>query len=79
VKRYGAAVIVMAFDEQGQAATCEDKVRICKRAYDIMVGPRVGFNPQVLSLLALLLLVRDYKCWLCRRMLTLLEYAGHCV
>ena len=45
VKRYGAAVIVMAFDEEGQAATCADKVRICKRAFDIMVGPKVGFNP----------------------------------
>jgi 5-methyltetrahydrofolate--homocysteine methyltransferase len=45
VKRYGAACIVMAFDEEGQAATCEDKIRICKRAFDIMVGPRVGFNP----------------------------------
>lgn len=45
VKRYGAAVIVMAFDEDGQAATCEDKVRICKRAYDLIVGPAVGFNP----------------------------------
>ena len=45
VKRYGAAVIVMAFDEQGQAATCEDKVRICKRAFDLMVGPKIGFNP----------------------------------
>lgn len=45
VKRYGAAVIVMAFDEEGQAATCEDKVRICKRAFDIMVGPKVKFNP----------------------------------
>ena len=45
VKRYGAAVIVMAFDEDGQAATCGDKVRICKRAFDIMVGPKVGFNP----------------------------------
>jgi len=45
VKRYGAAVIVMAFDEDGQAATCEDKVRICKRAFDLMVGPKIGFNP----------------------------------
>jgi 5-methyltetrahydrofolate--homocysteine methyltransferase len=45
VRRYGAAVIVMAFDEEGQAATCEDKVRICKRAYDLMVGPKIGFNP----------------------------------
>ena len=45
VKRYGAAVIVMAFDEEGQAATCEDKVRICKRAFELMVGPKIGFNP----------------------------------
>ena len=45
VKRYGAAVIVMAFDEDGQAATCEDKVRICKRAWDVMTGPKVNFNP----------------------------------
>ena len=45
VKRYGAAVVVMAFDEVGQAAGLEDKIRICKRAYDIMVGPRVGFPP----------------------------------
>ena len=29
----------MAFDEEGQAATCEDKVRICKRAYDLLVDP----------------------------------------
>jgi 5-methyltetrahydrofolate--homocysteine methyltransferase len=43
VKRYGAAVVVMAFDEVGQAATYEDKKRICKRAYDILVGPQVGF------------------------------------
>jgi 5-methyltetrahydrofolate--homocysteine methyltransferase len=33
ILKYGAAVVVMAFDEQGQAATVEDKVRICKRAY----------------------------------------------
>ena len=42
VKRYGASVVVMAFDEVGQAAGLDDKIRICKRAYDIMVGPRVG-------------------------------------
>jgi 5-methyltetrahydrofolate--homocysteine methyltransferase len=35
-KRYGAAVVVMAFDEQGQAATFEDKVRICQRSYKLM-------------------------------------------
>jgi len=41
--QYGAAVVVMAFDEQGQAATIEDKIRICKRAYKILVED-VGFN-----------------------------------
>lgn len=37
VKRYGAAVVVMAFDEQGQADTYERRISICKRAYDILV------------------------------------------
>ncbi|KAL0047395.1 hypothetical protein WJX82_002234 [Trebouxia sp. C0006] len=45
VKHHGAAVVVMAFDEQGQAATAEDKVRICTRAYRILVE-EVGFNPE---------------------------------
>jgi 5-methyltetrahydrofolate--homocysteine methyltransferase len=45
VLTYGAAVVVMAFDEQGQAATYEDKIRICKRAYDILVND-VGFPPE---------------------------------
>ncbi len=45
VLRYGAAVVVMAFDEQGQADTIERKVSICKRAYDILVN-KVGFPPQ---------------------------------
>jgi 5-methyltetrahydrofolate--homocysteine methyltransferase len=43
-KRYGAAVIVMAFDEQGQADTVERKIAICSRAYDILVN-EVGFDP----------------------------------
>jgi len=43
-KRYGAAVIVMAFDEQGQADTIERKVEICSRAYDILVN-EAGFDP----------------------------------
>ena len=43
--RYGAAVVVMAFDEEGQAATLGDKVRICERAYKILVD-EVGFPPQ---------------------------------
>ena len=45
VKRHGAAVVVMAFDETGQAATCDDKVRMCQRAYKILVE-KVGFDPQ---------------------------------
>ncbi|MEL7119079.1 MAG: methionine synthase [Bacteroidota bacterium] len=44
VRRYGAAVIVMAFDEEGQADTTERKVEICKRAYDILTQD-VGFRP----------------------------------
>ena len=42
IKRYGAAVIVMAFDEQGQADTKVRKVEICQRAYDVLVN-KVGF------------------------------------
>jgi 5-methyltetrahydrofolate--homocysteine methyltransferase len=45
VHKYGAAVVVMAFDEQGQAATYEDKIRICERAYRILVD-EVGFPPE---------------------------------
>ncbi len=45
VLKYGAAVVVMAFDEQGQAATYEDRIRICKRAYRILVN-EVGFQPE---------------------------------
>jgi 5-methyltetrahydrofolate--homocysteine methyltransferase len=45
VKRYGAAVVVMAFDEQGQADTYEKRISICKRAYDILVDT-IGFLPQ---------------------------------
>jgi 5-methyltetrahydrofolate--homocysteine methyltransferase len=42
IQNYGAAAVVMAFDEKGQAATKEDKVRICKRAYHILVDD-IGF------------------------------------
>ncbi len=45
ILRYGAAVVVMAFDEQGQAATLDDKIRICERAYRILVD-QVGFPPE---------------------------------
>ena len=45
VQRYGAAVVVMAFDEVGQADTCARKVEICTRAYRILVD-EVGFAPE---------------------------------
>ncbi len=45
VLRYGAAVVVMAFDEQGQAETAERKADICERAYRILVD-QVGFPPE---------------------------------
>src|SRR5262252_7833219 len=45
VRRYGAAVVVMAFDEQGQADTLERKCAIANRAYDILVA-KVGFPPE---------------------------------
>lgn len=44
IQRYGAAVVVMAFDEQGQAANKADKVRICQRAYNLLVE-ELDFNP----------------------------------
>ena len=43
IMRYGAAVVVMAFDENGQAASYEEKIRICERAYRVLVD-EVGFN-----------------------------------
>ena len=45
IKQLGAATVVMAFDEQGQADTFERKIAICKRAYDLLTQ-KVGFNPQ---------------------------------
>ena len=45
IKRYGAAAVVMAFDEQGQADTYERRIAVCERAYRLLVD-RVGFNPQ---------------------------------
>jgi 5-methyltetrahydrofolate--homocysteine methyltransferase len=45
VLKYGAAVVVMAFDEQGQAATYDEKIRICERAYRILVD-EVGIPPE---------------------------------
>ena len=55
IQQYGAAVVVMAFDEQGQAATYEDKIRICERAYRILVddvgmaGEDIIFDPNILT------------------------------
>ncbi len=55
VLKYGAAVVVMAFDEQGQAATYEDKIRICERAYRILVDELkfppedIIFDPNILT------------------------------
>ena len=45
IRRYGAAAVVMAFDEQGQASTRDEKVRICTRAYRLLVD-RIGFPPE---------------------------------
>lgn len=45
IRQYGAAVVVMAFDEQGQAVTKDDKVRICQRAYQLLTE-KAGFPPQ---------------------------------
>ena len=45
VRRYGAAAVIMAFDEQGQADTIERKVNICARAYELLTG-KVGFRPE---------------------------------
>jgi len=55
IKRYGAAMVVMAFDEKGQAATKDDKVRICTRAYKLLteivgIDPHdIIFDPNILT------------------------------
>lgn len=55
VRQYGAAAVVMAFDEEGQAADEESKVRICKRAYDLLTGQLdfpaedIIFDPNILT------------------------------
>ena len=45
VRRYGAAVVVMAFDEAGQAADFQRKTEICRRSFDILTSREVGFPP----------------------------------
>ena len=49
--RYGAAVIIMAFDEQGQAATFDEKVRICQRSYELL-RQKIDFPPEGVILIA---------------------------
>ncbi len=54
IRRYGAAAVVMAFDEQGQAATYEDKVRVCQRAYKLLTedgfaAEDIIFDPNILT------------------------------
>jgi 5-methyltetrahydrofolate--homocysteine methyltransferase len=55
VLKYGAAVVVMAFDEQGQAASLDDKIRICSRAYEILTedvgfpSEDIIFDPNILT------------------------------
>ena len=54
IRRYGAAVIVMAFDERGQADTLERRIEICQRAYDLLTGNGfpandIIFDPNVLT------------------------------
>ncbi|MBI35359.1 MAG: methionine synthase [Flavobacteriales bacterium] len=46
IKRFGAATIVMAFDEVGQADTYERRIEIVERSYSILTGPKVNFSPQ---------------------------------
>lgn len=46
ILKYGAGVVVMAFDEEGQAATVERKVEICERAYKILTSEEIGFAPE---------------------------------
>src|SRR6056300_225145 len=45
IKKFGAAVIVMAFDEEGQADTLERRIEICKRSYDLLVNS-INFAPE---------------------------------
>ena len=44
IKQYGAATVVMAFDEKGQADTAARKIEVCERAYRLLVD-KIGFNP----------------------------------
>ena len=45
IRRFGAAVVVMAFDEEGQAVDRARKTAICRRSYDILTSDEVGFHP----------------------------------
>ncbi|OIO99879.1 MAG: methionine synthase [Bacteroidetes bacterium CG2_30_33_31] len=56
IKRYGAAVVVMAFDEKGQASSLDEKIKICKRAYDLLTlkihfpAENIIFDPNILTI-----------------------------
>ena len=56
IRNFGAAVVVMAFDEKGQAATYERKIKVCKRSYDILTGEvnfpsqDIIFDPNILTI-----------------------------
>lgn len=59
IRRLGAAVVVMAFDEKGQADTFERRIEICERAYSLLTE-KVGFNPaDIILILMFLLSVRE--------------------
>ncbi len=66
VSRYGAAVVVMAFDEKGQATSVEDKVRICRRAYGILTqevgmdASDIIFDPNILTVATGIAAHNDY-------------------
>ena len=55
IKRYGAAVVVMAFDEKGQADTAARKIEVCSRAYKLLVDN--GFNPHAIFFVATVLAI----------------------
>src|SRR3712207_7211117 len=65
-RQYGAAIVVMAFDEEGQAATEDDKVRICKRAYEDRKSTRLNSSHANISYAVFCLKNKSPHCFLCR-------------
>src|SRR2546429_200766 len=66
VRRYGAAVIVMAFDEKGQADNFQRKIDVCRRAYNLLTGTAgfspsdIIFDPNILTVATGLAQLRNY-------------------